>query len=357
MENLYSLVMAGGQGTRFWPESTSKKPKQYLSLVSEKSLLEETLDRLDGLIPTDKRYIVTVREQEQLVYSNSKNKIGENGVIFEPSGRNTAPCILLSLATLLKQGASREDVVAILPSDHVILNRSGFQQTLSQASKVAVGQKRIVTIGIPPHFPHTGYGYIQKGDELEEGSFIVSSFKEKPNFETAKKYLEEGKYFWNAGMFVAQIGVLLAEFEKHSPSTYEFYEQLYNAVGDKDLVSKVYSQIPADSIDYAVMEKSDKVALCQANFDWNDLGSWDALATVIDETDDNTLVSAKGHYFEEAKGNIIYAPEQFVSLVNVQDLIVIANGKNVVVLPKSDSQKVKNIVNFLKDSKWGKELL
>jgi len=357
MGNLYSLIMAGGQGTRFWPESTSKKPKQYLPLVSKKSLLEETLDRLEGLIPSEKRFIVTVREQEKLVYENSKNKIGKDGVIFEPSGRNTAPCILLSLATLLKQGASREDVVAILPSDHVILNKTGFQQTLSQASKVATLKKKIVTIGIPPHFPHTGYGYIQKGDELDEGAFIVSSFKEKPNVETAMKYLEEGKYFWNAGMFVAQIGVLLSEFEKNAPSTFNFYDELYGAVGDKDKVNKVYSQIPADSIDYAVMEKSDQVALCQANFDWNDLGSWDALSTVIDETEGNTIVSAKKHYFEQAKGNIVYAPDQFVSLVNVDDLIVIANGKNVVVLPKSDSQKVKNIVNFLKETDWGKELL
>lgn len=349
--------MAGGQGTRFWPESTSKKPKQYLPLVSDKSLLEETLDRLEGLIPSENRFIVTVREQEKLVFENSKNKIGKDGVIFEPSGRNTAPCILLSLATLLKQGATRDDVVAILPSDHVILNKSGFQQTLTQASKVATSKKRIVTIGIPPHFPHTGYGYIQKGEELDEGSFIVNSFKEKPNVETAMKYLEEGKYFWNAGMFVAQIGVLLGEFEKYAPSTFSFYDELFNAVGNEEKESEVYSKIPADSIDYAVMEKSDQVALCQANFDWNDLGSWDALSTVIDETEGNTIVNSKNHYFEQAKGNIVYAPNQFVSLVNVDDLIVIANGKNVVVLPKSDSQKVKNIVNYLKETDWGKELL
>jgi mannose-1-phosphate guanylyltransferase len=357
MGNIFGLIMAGGQGTRFWPESTSKKPKQYLSLVSKQSLLEDTLDRLEGLVPVDNRYIVTVSAQKELVLNNSKGKIGANGVVFEPSGRNTAPCILLSLASLLKSGASKDDVVAILPSDHVILNKNGFQQTLSQASNLATELKSIVTIGIAPHFPHTGYGYIQRGDELSEGSFKVSSFKEKPNVETAKKYLEEGKYFWNAGMFVAQIGVLLEEFETHAKDTYKFYDELYDAIGNDDKVANVYSQMPADSIDYAIMEKSQKVAVCQSNFDWNDLGSWDALCSVIDDTEGNTVVESENHYFEDAKGNIVFTPNQFVSLVNVNDLIVIANGKNVVVLPKNDSQKVKNVVNFLKEKDWGKELL
>ena len=357
MRNIFGLIMAGGQGTRFWPESTSKKPKQYLPLASKQSLLEDTLDRLEGLVPIDNRYIVTVSAQKELVLSNSKGKIGANGVVFEPSGRNTAPCILLSLASLLKSGASKDDIVAILPSDHVILNKNGFQQTLTQASNLASELKNIVTIGIPPHFPHTGYGYIQRGEELSEGSFKVNSFKEKPNVETAMKYLEEGKYFWNAGMFVAEIGVLLEEFEKHAKDTFQFYDELYDAIGNDKNVATVYSKMPSDSIDYAIMEKSEKVAVCQSNFDWNDLGSWDALSSVIDDTEENTVVDAKNHYFEDAKGNIIFTPDQFVSLINVEDLVVIANGKSVVVLPKKDSQKIKNVVNFLKEKDWGKELL
>ncbi|WP_127714473.1 mannose-1-phosphate guanylyltransferase [Halobacteriovorax sp. HLS] len=357
MTNIYALIMAGGQGTRFWPESTSKKPKQYLSLVSKQSLLADTLARLEGLVEVDKRFIVTVEAQKQLASQNSQGMIGKSGIVLEPSGRNTAPCILLSIATLLKNGASKDDVVAILPSDHVILNKSGFQQTLSQATLLSKETKNIVTIGIPPHFPHTGYGYIQRGKELSEGSFKVSSFKEKPNFETAAKYLEEGKYFWNAGMFVAEIGVLLDEFKEHSAETFSFYNDLYEAIGDDSKVAKVYSQMPADSIDYAVMEKSQKVSVCQANFDWNDLGSWDALSSVIEDTDGNTLVAGSNHYFEESKGNIIFAPGKFVSLINVNDLIIISNEKNVVVLPKSDSQNVKNVVSFLKEQDWGKELL
>ncbi len=349
--------MAGGQGTRFWPESTSRKPKQYLSLVSNQSLLADTLDRLDGLVRKEQRFIVTVKEQESLVLEDSASKIGAGQVVFEPSGRNTAPCILLSLATLLKNGASESDVVAILPSDHVILNKNGFQQSIQSAASVATEKKRIITIGIPPHFPHTGFGYIQTGAELSENALDVITFKEKPNLETAISYLESGKYLWNAGMFVAEIGVLLGEFKEHSPEIYSFYDELYAAIGNDSEVAKTYSKLPSVSIDYAIMEKSKKMGLCKANFDWNDLGSWDALSTVVDETEGNTLVSAKNHYFEEAKGNVIYTPDQFVGLIGVEDLIVIANGKSVVVLPKSDSQKVKNIVTYLKDKDYGKDLL
>ncbi|ATH08632.1 hypothetical protein BIY24_11950 [Halobacteriovorax marinus] len=357
MGNIYSLVMAGGQGTRFWPESTSKKPKQYLPLVSSQSLLADTLDRLDGLVKNEQRYIVTVKEQEKLVLKESAGKIGQDQVVFEPSGRNTAPCILLSLATLMKNGASKSDLVAILPSDHVILNKNGFQQTIQSALKVAVSQKRIITIGIPPHFPHTGFGYIQTGEELTESSLDVVTFKEKPNQETAISYLESGKYLWNAGMFVAEIGVLLEEFQAHCPEIFEFYDELYAALGNEKNVAEVYAKLPAESIDYAIMEKSSRIGLCKANFDWNDLGSWDALSTVVEETEGNTLVSAKNHYFEDSKGNIVYTPDQFVGLIGIEDLIVIANGKSVVVLPKKDSQKVKNIVSHLKDQEYGKELL
>lgn len=349
--------MAGGQGTRFWPESTSKKPKQYLPLVSKQSLLADTLDRLDGLVSNDKRYIVTVKEQEALVLEESSGKMNDDQVVFEPSGRNTAPCILLSLATLLKKGADRSDVVAILPSDHVILNKNGFQQTIQSAVKVAQSKKRIITIGIPPHFPHTGFGYIQTGEELSEDSLDVVTFKEKPNLETAVSYLESGKYLWNAGMFVAELGVLLEEFETHSPEMFSHFNELYEAIGNDEKVAKVYDLLASESIDYAIMEKSSRIGLCKANFDWNDLGSWDALSSVVEETEENTLVSANNHYFENAKGNIVYTPNQFVGLIGVEDLIVVANGKSVVVLPKSESQKVKNIVNHLKEKDYGKELL
>lgn len=355
--NLYCVVMAGGQGTRFWPESTTKKPKQYLSLTSDKSLLTETLMRFEGLVPESRRYIVTVKNQEALVKENSKGFIGNDGIIFEPSGRNTAPCILLSLAKLINDGASLDDVVAIVPSDHVILNQEGFKQTIRDAADVAISKNKIVTIGIQPHFPHTGFGYIQRGEKLVDETFNVQEFKEKPDYETAKSYIASGKYYWNAGMFMGKIGVLLEEFKANAPETYKSFEALKDTLGDDEKLAEAYGQIPSDSIDYAIMESSREVAVIPAQFDWNDLGSWDALESVIDKKDGNTIAAAKGTYFEEASGNIIYAPGKFVSLLNVEDLIVVSNETSVVVLPKKDSQKVKHIVAHLKESDAGIDLL
>lgn len=159
---LYSLIMAGGKGTRFWPESTAKKPKQYLSLTGEKSLLEETLSRFDRFIDKERRFVVTVKEQEKLCSESSRGKINTNGLIFEPTGRNTGPCILMSLVTLLERGAKPTDVIVIVPSDHVILNKKGFHSTIKKAAEFSYKNQQIVTIGITPNFPHTGFGYIQK---------------------------------------------------------------------------------------------------------------------------------------------------------------------------------------------------
>lgn len=344
---LYALVMAGGRGTRFWPESTSKKPKQYLSLTGDQPLLEKTLNRFDGLVSKEKRYIVTVKEQEELAKECGSGKIANNGLIFEPSGRNTAPCILLSLAALENEGAKENDVVAIVPSDHVILNEQGFRNTVKVAAISALKEDAIVTIGIKPHFPHTGYGYIKRGELQGEEAFRVDEFKEKPQRETAEEYVRTGEYFWNAGMFVSSIKRLKAEFESCAPETFAFYKDLLEALKSKSDISAVYEKMPKDSIDYAVMEKSQKVSVVAADFDWNDLGSWDALETVVSPTQGNTLIGSGQCFIREAKGNIVYAPGRHISLIGVEDLIVVTNEKTVVVLPKKRSQEVKSIVEAI----------
>jgi mannose-1-phosphate guanylyltransferase len=340
--------MAGGKGTRFWPESTRHHPKQYLKLMSDKTLLEETCERFEQLVPVDQRFIVTVSEQKKLCTESASGKINSNGIILEPSGRNTAPCILLSLAYLLKNGATENDVLAIVPSDHVILNQSGFQNTLKKAFEFCVNENEIVTIGITPHFPHTGFGYIQKGELVNAEAFKVSRFKEKPHFELAKEYIKSGEYLWNAGMFVAPIKVLLEEFQKHAPEMFKYFGELKNCISDIDNLKSVYEKIPADSLDYAIMEKSSRVSVIPAQFDWNDLGSWDALASVINETHGNTVVKSDGQFFLNSTDNIIYAPDKFVSLINMEKHIIVVNDKVVLVAPIKDSQEVKKIVEGLK---------
>lgn len=351
----YCLVMAGGKGTRLWPESTQDKPKQYLSLVGDGTLLSQTLNRFQNIVPKEHRYIVTTMDQSELAKQCSEDLIESDSFIYEPAGRNTAPCILLSLAAMEASGATDDDVIAVMPSDHVILDIKGFQSTFNKAVELSKETSSITTIGIRPHFPHTGYGYIKKGDEVGEG-YKVGEFVEKPNFSTAKEYLSTGDYFWNAGMFMATLGTFKREFAKHSAQMFSFYNDLKNNINDFDKLTEVYNKVPEDSIDYAIMEKSETVTLVPANFDWNDLGSWEALEQVIDQDGDNTVVNAKSVYLKDAEGNVIYAPGKFVSLINVNDLVVVSNDKTLMVMPKKDAQRVKEVVKHLKDS-GEKELL
>jgi mannose-1-phosphate guanylyltransferase len=344
----YCLIMAGGKGTRFWPESTQAKPKQYLNLISTKSLLEETLDRFNSLIEKDHRFIITVKEQEVLCVESSFGKIADDGIIFEPSGRNTGPCILMSIAALLDRGVSPDDVIAIVPSDHVILNSKGFHETMKKAADFSVRNQNIVTIGITPHFPHTGFGYIEKGEMVEGEGFKVSRFKEKPHFELAKEYIRSGDYLWNAGMFVAPIKILLEEFKTHAANMYDHFAELQRVINDPVKLKVVYEKMPSDSIDYCIMEKSKKVAVVPATFDWNDMGSWDALTSVIEETHGNTLVKSDGAFFLNSADNVVFTPNKFVALINMDKHIVVVNDKVVLVAPVADSQEIKKVVEHLR---------
>jgi mannose-1-phosphate guanylyltransferase len=345
---LYCLIMAGGRGTRFWPESTQAKPKQYLNLNGTKTLLEETLDRFDSLIEQNHRFIVTVKEQEILCVESSLGKIAKDGIIFEPSGRNTGPCILMSIAALLNKGVSLDDVLAIVPSDHVILNRKGFHKTMKKAADFSVHKQTIVTIGITPNFPHTGFGYIEKGEMVAGEGFKVSRFSEKPHFELAKEYIRSGDYLWNAGMFVAPIRVLLEEFKTHAPKMYEHFAELQLVINDPAKLKVAYEKMPSDSIDYCIMEKSKNISVVPAAFDWNDLGSWDALTSVIEETHGNTIVKSDGAFFLNSAGNVVFAPNKFVSLINMDKHIVVVNDKVVLVAPVADAQEIKKVVEHLK---------
>jgi mannose-1-phosphate guanylyltransferase len=349
MNNLYALVMAGGKGTRFWPVSTEKRPKQYLSLLG-RPLLAKTLTRLDSLVPAERRYIVTTREQEPMARECSQGLMADQGLIFEPEGRNTAPCILMALAHFDKVRIPHDAVIAILPSDHAILNEDHFRTTLEKAAKLAIQTKGIVTIGITPNSPHTGYGYIQAGQKQGEGH-QVTAFKEKPDQATAQKYLSSGNFFWNAGMFVGQIQTFMEEYKQHAPESYQQLEKIKLALHNKDALKEVYSKLQAISFDYAIMEKSKRIYLLPASFDWNDLGSWDALEHVIKPVDGNYLAERRAFHAINATGNVVYSPGKFVSLIGVNDLVVVSTEDALLVVSKKEAQRVKDVVTWLGEQK------
>ncbi len=344
---LFTIVMAGGQGTRFWPESTQKLPKQYLSLVGEEPLICQTFKRFGSMVAKDSRFVVTTQDQKELALTHAQGELLKENIIVEPMGRNTAPCIFLSMIQLIENGAKLSDVVAVVPSDHVILNEKKFREQIDIAKQVASDTSSIVTIGIPPHFPHTGFGYIHKGEPYKTFAFKVNSFVEKPDLNRAKAYLKSGEYLWNAGMFVAPIGVFMEELKAHAPILFSFFEQIKNSLTNFQELKKVYSQLPKDSIDYAVMEKSSKVMVVPAEFDWNDLGSWDALEEVIPRENGNINASSKKVYALDSQGNIVFCPGKKVALIDVKDLVIVSNGEAVLVMPKAKSQRVKEIVELI----------
>lgn len=310
----------------------------------------QTWKRFDGLVGVDRRYLVTTADQIQLALESSKNSLRESHIIQEPSGRNTAPCILLSLAKLVEDGARDEDVVAIVPADHVILDQAGFQETLHHAFEMAMVQSSIVTIGIEPHCAHTGYGYIHKGEAKSLHGFEVQKFVEKPNEHVAKEYLQSGEYFWNAGMFVSRIDVLLEEFKHCTPELFDQFYQLRQSLKDPSQLKEVYQSLAKISIDYAVMEKSKRILVTKALFDWSDLGSWDALEEYYQKLHpgehQNFELNCLGVHAQDAKGNLVWAPEMVVSLIGVDDLAVIVSDKRVLVMKKELAQQVKNSVDF-----------
>ncbi|MBF0363276.1 MAG: mannose-1-phosphate guanylyltransferase [Oligoflexia bacterium] len=364
--NYYALIMAGGSGRRFWPESTKDHPKQYLNLAGEKTLLEDTLLRFEGLVESKRRFIVTVKEQESLAkkFSISKDLIGEKNLILEPLARNTAPCIFLSLVEIIRSGASPKDLLVIVPSDHVILNSDAFKSDIKRALQIAHDHSSIVTIGIKPTFPHTGYGYIKSSNSKSNSnrSYKVEEFKEKPNFEVAKDYISKG-YFWNAGMFVASVGTLMREFETHAPEIYRFYNSSSSSSFCSKKVSEEYQNMPSISVDCAILEKSKCVDLIAATFDWSDLGSWETLSDVCKDRDvknGNYLVSNNQRFFvdDKSKDNIVRVnKERLVVLLGVKDLIVVDDGKSLVIMDKKSTQEIKGVVEHLEKCEWGKEYI
>ncbi len=350
-KNLFGVILAGGSGSRLWPLSREMRPKQLLKLTGENSLFQSTVLRLAELI--SEKNIVTVTNDMHLSHINFQleeiyNKNTICNTIGEPVGRNTAPAI--GLATLfIKNKLADENsdpVIFITPSDHIIQDNKAFLSAASEGIKLAK-KGYIVTFGIKPTKPETGYGYIKtfEKEKLSETGYKVEEFKEKPNIETAKKYLEAGNYFWNSGIFIFKASTILNELYKYTPDVIEGLKKLDLT---KDFIDKdSYQAIPSISIDYAVMEKSDKIVLVSVDCGWNDLGSWEAISDVMEKDNNHNYIKGDVE-FVNTQNSYIFSSSRLVTAIGVKDLVIIETEDAVLVCDKSSTQDVKAIFDKLK---------
>ncbi|CAN5458455.1 mannose-1-phosphate guanylyltransferase [soil metagenome] len=351
---MYAAILAGGSGTRLWPRSRQMQPKQFADITGVgRTMIQATADRLHGLVDDDQLYVVTGANYANLT-ATQLSKIPAANILAEPCGRNSGPAIGLVCLHLYERDP--EAVVAILPADHVIGDVPAFQAAL-QVAEVAAQQGYLVTLGITPDFPHTGYGYIKCGDQLSLASestssiYTVERFLEKPNQATATAFLAEGGYYWNGGIFICRAAQMLAEMERQLPDVYAGLQQIRDSLQTdqaEQTLATIWPQLPNVSIDYGVMEGAARVAMTPLQAGWNDVGSWDALESILSQDDQQNYI-AKGDVVAIAShGNIIYSEKRIVALVGAQDLVVVDTGDTLLVGHKSQMQKVKEVVEYLR---------
>ena len=349
---MYAVIMAGGKGTRFWPLSREKKPKHLLNITGKKSIIQYTVDRVTPLVGKNNVLIVTGASHSDEIRQQLP-QLPAGNILIEPVGRNTAPCIGLAAMHIRKKDP--DAVMFVLPSDHLIANTKGFLASLTTAREMAKRSDCLVTIGIKPEWPETGYGYMERGklaDTVGETKvYAVRSFREKPDTATAKAFLEDGGFFWNSGMFIWKISTILNAIERLIPDLYEGLLTIDDSIGtrhEEKVISEVYRNIKPVSIDYGVMEKAPDVFMLEGDFGWNDIGSWDALWDVLDK--DKNGNATRGNVISFGTSNsLIYSPEMMVALIGVEDLIVVETDDALLICRRETSQDVRKVVEHLEE--------
>jgi len=350
---IYPVIMAGGTGSRLWPLSRQLNPKQFLRLTDDHlSMLQLTVARLDGLESADPMLICN--EEHRFLAAEQMRQSGyeDARIILEPCGRNTAPAIALAALQLAKttDGEANDPLMLVLAADHLIQDVPAFQNGIARAVPLAQ-QGKLVTFGIVPGHAETGYGYIQRGPELAEGSFRVSRFVEKPDQETAEEYLSSGDYLWNSGMFMFGARQYLAELEKHRPDILAICQAAFDGASEDlhftRIDESIFAECPEDSVDYAVMEKTNNAAVVSLDAGWSDIGSWSALWDVSDkDQNDNTFTGDV--IAQDTERTLVRADSRLVATVGVKDLVIIETKDALLVAHKDKVQDVKKVVERIK---------
>ncbi|TDO19032.1 mannose-1-phosphate guanylyltransferase [Pedobacter duraquae] len=345
-KNTYALIMAGGVGSRFWPKSRTNYPKQFLDILGiGKSLLQLTYERFAKFIPAENIYIVTNSQYQGIILEQLKG-LGAGQVICEPSRNNTAPCIAYASFKLAALNPDANLIVA--PSDHFILYEDIFVQKVQQALAYTDQTDSLVTLGISPTRPDTGYGYIKYGADAGDGIFKVERFTEKPNLSTAQEFLNEGKYVWNAGIFIWKAESILKALAKYTPVLFGIFEvgqAVYNTEAEQSFIDEHYPNSPNISIDYAIMEQADNVYTIPAEFGWSDLGTWASLYEAADRTEGNNVVSASQINISNTTNSIIHIQNNKLAVIKgLDNFIVVDEGNALLIYPKEDEQEIKEVV-------------
>ena len=351
MKNLFTLIMAGGAGTRFWPRSKAARPKQYLNIFGDESLLQSTILRFSLFTETEKIYIVSGKDQAKVLEEQTP-MLPKQNLIYEPVGKNTLPCI--GLAAMFAEIENPDGVMVVSPSDHLIENNELFRDTVMAAVKIAEEKDGIVTIGITPAFPATGYGYVKTAENItgseEISQFKVERFVEKPNETTARGYIEQGGYYWNSGLFVFKIAVFLDAVKQFAPALYADLRKIQAELGKpsfEQTLDTIYRAVEGISVDYGIMEHAKNIYLVEGNFVWNDLGSWESVYLNSEKDDNGNAVTGEA-VIVDSKNSYVFAEKGVVALVGLDDVIVVQDGDTLLVCKRNKAEEIKKVVDQLK---------
>ncbi len=357
-DHFFAVIMAGGGGTRLWPVSRQKNPKQLIQLFGDRSLLQIAVDRLDGFVPSDHIFIVTTAEQVELLRAQEQ-KIPDCNFLIEPQPRGTAAVVAMAAAAIQKIDPA--GVIAVLTADHLIENIAGFLQNLAAAFEVA-NRGMIATMGIRPTFPSTGYGYIESGSEIGVFSgikvFQVRQFIEKPQESLARQLFNQQNYTWNSGMFICRVDTILSEYRKLMPELFATITNLLPYLGEdhSDLnFQNTWKSIQPQTIDYAIMEKTDLAAVLQAgDLGWYDVGSWDSFYDIAEADESGNIVIQARHIGIDTQNSLVVStmPDHMIVTLGMKDVIIVQTEDAVLICPRGESQRVKELVNYLKEKSY-----